>query len=660
MSAILGVFTAPTAGGAPSRAIAERMLRAMKSRGAASSEVWRDEDGGALLAVSRQAWELEPGFADGILLLVEDDLVVVADAAIYYRDDLRRSLERQGVVPTSDTASHMILSAYRAWGDSCAARLEGDFAFIVWSRKDRRVCAARDFAGKRTLFAAEVGATLVIASSIGGVLAHPECPHEIDLAEIAAAAGGLFGATFESCYRAVRNVPAGWTLAREGGDRARFARHWSPPPEATGSAVPSFEEAAAELRARLERAALERLPPHGDPSIWLSGGWDSTAVFGAGQAALRASSDTRSLLPVSVSYPPGDPGREDELIQAVADHWGVPVRWVGIQNVPLFDNPAERAAARDEPFGHAFEMWHRSLARGSRAVGAHVAFDGVGGDQLFQVSEAYFADLLRSGRWLELRNEWKAKRMSGTGFRNFFRQAVQPILTEPALQLAAAVRGGRPLVGYLERRAPSWLRPEVVARHGLEEREHRAALRQRRITCVRHETDWYLTYPYFPRVFGLAYTMALEEGVELRSPLYDARVIELALQRPRWERSSGMETKRLLRKAVTGLLPDHVIAPRAAKTGTTGAYFVSSMRAGFPALCEEFLRCSELEAAGMIDAEELRRSATAYLRGAANRQVGVNLFFTLQAELWLRARKRPVDVPNGGAPEEPLAVTVVG
>ena len=657
MSAILGIFPSPA--GAASRAVAERMLRAMKARGADSYGIWREEDGGALLAAARYTWELEPGFSDGILVLAEDDVVVAADASIYYRDDLRRALKSEGIVPERDSASHLILAAYRAWGDACAARLEGDFAYIVWSRRDRRVCAARDFAGKRTLFFAELGGTLVIASSIGGVLAHPDCPREIDLAEVAAAAGGLFGATVESCYTAVRNVPAGFTLSRAERGTA-LSRHWSPPPEAKGSAVPSFEEAAAELRVRLERAALERVPPHGDVSIWLSGGWDSPAVFGAGQAALRASSDPRSLLPVSVSYPPGDPGREDELIQAAADHWHVPVHWLDIRKIPFFDHPAERAAARDEPFGHAFEMWHRSLARGSRSVGARVAFDGVGGDQLFQVSEVYFADLLRSGHWLELRREWKAKRMSGTGFRSFFRQAVQPLLGERSLRLAAALRGGRPLVGYLERRAPSWIRAEVVASNGLEARERNASLRQRRISCVRHETNWYLTYPYFPRVFGLASAMALEEGVELRSPLYDARVIELALQRPRWERSSGTETKRLLRRAVTGLLPERLLAPRSAKTGTTGAYFDRSMREGFPSLCQEFLRCSELEASGMIDAEELRQSATAYLQQrAANGQVGVNLFFTLQAELWLRAHRRPADEAGGRVPEEPLAVTAV-
>lgn len=659
MSAIVGIFAPARSGGAPAHSVGERVLRAMRKRGADRAAVWRDDQGGALLAVSRYEWELEHSWPDDTLVLAEGDLVVAADAAIYYRDDLRRSLAREGVTLTGDGASHMILAAYRAWGADCAAHLEGDFAFIVWDRRTRRICAARDFGGKRTLFFASVDGTLVIASAIGGVLAHPGCSHEINLAEVLAVAGGMFGGEVETAYSAISSLPAGWTLTAAPSTEPKLARHWSPPEAAKGSAIPSFDEAAAELRARLERAVIERAPSRGEMSIWLSGGWDSPAVFGAGQAALRAAGDTRSLLPVSISYPPGDPGREDELIEAIAAHWDVPIQWVDIRDIPFFDRPAERAAERDEPFGHAFEMWHRSLARGSRKAGAHVALDGVGGDQLFQVSEVYFADLLRSGRLLELRREWKAKRMSGSGFRSFFRQAIQPLMTERAHDLAAMVRNGRALTGYLERRAPSWLRPEMVTRFGLDARERNAALPHSRISCVRHETNWYLTYPYFPRVFGLASAMALEEGVELRSPLYDGRIIELALSRPRWERSSGTETKLLLRKAVEGLVPEHVLAPRPTKTGITSAYFDRSMREGFPSLCEVFLRCSELESAGMIDADELRRSATAYIRGAASGQVGVNLFLSLQAELWLRAHRRPADSPDGGVPEEPL-VTVVG
>ena len=132
----------------------------------------------------------------------------------------------------------------------------------------------------------------------------------------------------------------------------------------------------------------------------------------------------------------------------------------------------------------------------------------------------------------------------------------------------------------------------------------------------------------------------------MRSPLYDRRVIEFAASRPRWERSSGRETKLLLRRAVRGLLPDGVLAPRAARTGVTSGYFDDSMRKQFPDLCNGLMQDSVLREVGIIDAEEFRRWSDYYVRhGGA--QLGVTLYFTLQAELWLRSRVRPVDALVG-------------
>src|SRR5690606_40022606 len=101
--------------------------------------------------------------------------------SLYYRRDLVRALEAAGVHPRSDTPSHLILAAYRAWGEECVDRLEGDYAFVIWDRARRRAFAARDFGAKRPLHYAELGTELVIASSIGGVVAHPRCPATLNL-----------------------------------------------------------------------------------------------------------------------------------------------------------------------------------------------------------------------------------------------------------------------------------------------------------------------------------------------------------------------------------------------------------------------------------------------------------------------------------------------
>jgi asparagine synthase (glutamine-hydrolysing) len=610
-----------------------RALTAMRAAPDDRVAMWRGT--GATLAVARQPWEMSPSFSGDALVVTEGDISVAADASIYYRDDLRAALDRAHVAITGNSASHLILAAYRAWGADCAAQLEGDFAFAIWDAASRTVVAARDFSGKRTLYHSMLGRSLVLATTPAGVLALPGASASLNLTVIAETAAGLWGGSAETCYESVRVVQGGESLTKIDDAPVRLHRHWSPPP-ASARNSPPFEEAAIELRKMLTRAVTERLDADGDTSIWLSGGWDSPAVFAAGAHALDAGHSARKLLPVSISYPEGDPGREDELIREIAARWGAPVHWLDIQNIPFFDNPAERAASRDEPFAHPFEMWHRSLARGTRATQSRVALEGVGGDQLFQVSEVYLADLLRSGRFTALTREWKAKGMSSSGFRNFFRWAIQPNLPQPALALAKAVRGGRPLVSYLERSLPPWIDSRFVRTHSLDSRDRVNAPRITRGSRADRETAWYLSHQYFPRVFGAVSTFAREEGVEIRSPLYDQRIIEFALTRPREERSSGAETKKLLRASMRGLLPDSILAARTKRTGVTGGYFARSMREHLPAMVDATFDHSLLESAGVIDAKEFRQSVSEYARGVES-NFSVGLYFTLQAELWLRA-----------------------
>ncbi|MBA3556935.1 MAG: hypothetical protein H0W29_19595, partial [Gemmatimonadales bacterium] len=243
---------------------------------------------------------------------------------------------------------------------------------------------ARDFGGKRPLFYAAVGDSLLVGSTIAALLAHPRCPDDLNPVAIAADAAGLFAEPHETAYSAIRCLPAGWTLIWQAG-RLRLFRHWNPAPVREERGSP-FEAAADELGALLAGAVRERLSPAGPTTVWLSGGWDSTAVFASGERVLRERGWGEHLGAVSISYPPGDPGREDELIAAAAGRWGSPIHWLDIADVPLLDRPDDRAAGRDEPFAHAFEMGNRALARGTRAMGSRVALDGVGGDQLFQVS----------------------------------------------------------------------------------------------------------------------------------------------------------------------------------------------------------------------------------------------------------------------------------
>lgn len=633
MSAIVGVFGSPQP--LPEQPI-RVMLGRMADRGVERIGLWRGE--GAVLAVGRYAWELEEGFSGPELIAVSEDVVVAADASIYYRDELRRALAARGVVPVRDTPAQLILAAYRAWGDDCVDHLDGDLCFILWDRVRRRVVCARDYGGKRPLHYADLGGELVVASTIGGVVAHPRCPDDLNLPVIAGTVGGMhFSAGPETCYTAVRVLPNAHRLCWAAGRVHGPTRYWEAPVNATPSRL-SHEEAAEELRELLATAVRERIRPGETSTVWMSGGWDSTAIFGAACHAIERDGLDARVRPVSISYPEGDPGREDEWIQAIADRWSVPVHWIDIADIPFLEREEERAERRDEPYAHLYERWNAALAVGSRACGAQIALDGNGGDQLFQNSDIFLADLFRRGRWLRLAREWRARPRGG--FRPFFSTVIQPNMTPWMHDLATRIRGGRRLKHFLERGLPPWVDADFAVRHSLEERDLEYVGRPLKTTHALREIDWQFTSLFVARAFALITSWALRQGVELRSPLSDRRVIDFALSRPWWERSSGKETKRLLRSAMRGLLPDDVLAPRPYRTGITGGYSHRGMVELFPELLERTLRKPLiLEELGIVDTDALRRACVEYPR-RGDSATRVNLYYTLQTELWLRARER--------------------
>jgi asparagine synthase (glutamine-hydrolysing) len=155
----------------------------------------------------------------------------------------------------------------------------------------------------------------------------------------------------------------------------------------------------------------------------------------------------------------------------------------------------------------------------------------------------------------------------------------------------------------------------------------------------RREAHFFLAAPVFPRAFQTLAGFALDAGVELRSPLYDRRVIEFACARPRAERNDGRETKRLLRAAMRGLLPDEVLAPRSTRTGITTAYSDRRMRAEFPVLLERHGKMQMLADLGIVEPDAMRRGWDEYCRTGST-ALKIPLFLTMQVELWLRAHAR--------------------
>jgi len=340
---------------------------------------------------------------------------------------------------------------------------------------------------------------------------------------------------------------------------------------------------------------------------------------------------------VSISYPEGDPGREDELIAAVTARWSAKPDFIPVDSIALAQDWHGEAARREQPFAHAYEHWNRALHRRARGVGGRVMLDGIGGDQLFQSSDVFLADLFRTFQWGELFRQHRARSGAQRAWRELYRWAVRPNVPLPLQRMVARARGLPVAPHYLDRFPPSWFRRDFLEAHGVMDRDRaeRPALPERPFVLA--EGHAYLRFAFYPRIFAQLHRFGREEGVELRSPLLDERIVRFALARPWSDRVDGTETKLLLRRAMRGLLPDEVLAPRSHRTGTTNAYFLRELRRAAWPVAEPLLGDLRLAALGIVDPAIYRR-AWDHLLAHDDDELAVRVFFTLQAELWLRSR----------------------
>lgn len=626
VTALMGIFgSAPDAGDQRRGA---RMLAAMSRRGA-DCAVLRPL-GMAVLGVARHAWELDAGFGGPVLLAQDEELAVAADASLYYAGDLARRLRAHGAPPAEHTPAHLILAAYRAWGDECTRWLEGDYAFIVWDRRTRTVFAARDAAGTRPLFHAFAGDALLLASTIDGLTAHPECNPALDPGIVAEEAAGLTGAAAETCWRGVSRIAPGQQLLWRPGERLRI---WAPPTMGGDvrdgmAAAARPRDAVEELRALLGEAVAERLPAGGRTLVHLGDDRGSATVFSAGKLVLEEARDGRSLDAVSAVHP-GDAGASAPIL-AVLDRWKTPATWVGYGSSPSYADALARAALRAEPMAHPLDAMHQTLARTACALGGRVVLDGRGGESLLHASPLHLASLARRGRWVTLAREWRARSDGATGGAGAFaRAALLPAIPLPLLRAVVALDGRALDDVRLERPLPGWLRADFARRHGLAERERRHVRECGRRAMAAHEMPCRLARPAAGRMAAAAAAFALEAGVECRSPLLDARLVRfLAAHRG--------EGERFLRAALRHVLPEAALAPRvdrAARMHRRLGALARALAAVVPQPVREGTMLAEL---GIAEPRVLARAWADAERGEDERR-DAGLLLALDAELWLRA-----------------------
>src|SRR5690606_30099519 len=175
----------------------------------------------------------------------------------------------------------------------------------------------------------------------------------------------------------------------------------------------------------------------------------------------------------------------------------------------------------------------RALAWKARELGDRVLMNGHGGDNLFSATDVGMADLLRQGRLLYLRRYFRDRHYRGA--REAVTHVLRPALPLGVFDVLEPTRGRHICSRPWERPWSPWIvaEPELLREivHGDREAYDRTIVRHHSSVLARHRA-WAMMDCVFQDICTQLFDFTREEGVELRMPFFDKRLVAFAMSRP--------------------------------------------------------------------------------------------------------------------------------
>jgi asparagine synthase (glutamine-hydrolysing) len=482
---------------------------------------------------------------------------VVCNGEIYNHRELRRELEERGHRFATRSDTEVIVHLYEELGTGCVERLAGMFALAVADFRERRLLLARDRVGKKPLYLAADGLRLAFASELKSLRNAGMVGSEIDPEALDLYLAYGYVPTPWTIFRGASKLPAGH-LAVCDHRGLRIERYWDL--EFGEGAVAGEERLTGELEDLLADAVRVRLESEVPLGAFLSGGLDSGTVV----SFMSAEMD-RPVLTHTVGFSDrGTDEREDAAAVARAlgtDHLATEVR-------PDLEDVLPRIAWHlDEPFADpsAVPTWYVSRETRRRVT---VALSGDGGDELFA---GY------GGRYGMALMEERVRGLLPAGVR----RAILPGLSRRwprSARLPRPLRLGGFLGNVAVDRDRAYFHDRCHVPPRLEERLRGETLRARH----RRFDPFVALEPHLaraPREDSLARAlyldlktwladdglvkvdrMSMAHALEVRCPMLDHRVVELAARVPSRFKLHGGETKVLLRRVAERRLPREILS----------------------------------------------------------------------------------------------------
>ena len=524
------------------------------------------------------------------------DLVVTFDGRIDNRDELNTAAQARGASLRTDTDSELLLRAYQLWGDDCASRIIGDFAFVIWDKRRRRLLAARDPLGIRPFYYYADAKTFRCGSELRQILEDPTIRREPNEGMVAEYLSAYIVNTEETLYKGIFRLPPCHLLIIEAGNSPRIRRYWDIDP-ASDSGCRTDEQYAERFLELFKEAVRCRLRARGPIGADLSGGLDSSSVVVMAHALYRSGEASNlGFETFSEMFPPG-PSDEAAYIDDVVRMWNVKANRI---RVPPPENSVYLESVRNSLDFPTYPnaVGNNALRALARSKGMRVNLTGHGGDDRVGRTMRYYADMLRqwqiAGFIRQVR--WEASRMgTRAALERALSSGVAPLLPDPLRRAIRSVRGWN-------KEFFPWIDPQLARRVNLIERLQATPMLPSLPTFAQQDVYREVFHGTNVHTFEMEERSDAWFALESRHPFHDRRIVEFSVQMPESQRWREHQQKFVLRQAMRGLLPESVRL-RGSKGDFTNTFHEAFAQLGGETLFDDL----PIEQLGWIDGKQARK-----------------------------------------------------
>ncbi len=483
----------------------------------------------------------------------DDSLQIVFNGEIYNYLELRAELLAAGHTFRTASDTETIIHGYEEWGAGVLPKLNGMFAFALWDRRERTVLLARDRLGIKPLFVAALPERVVFASELKALLA-AGVPAEIDPWAINQYFAHWYVPTPRTIYRGLTKLEPGSSLTlTPAGTKQSLYWAMSYQPEAPARPIEDWDE---ELRDALAQAVSHQMRSDVEVGAFLSGGLDSSLV-----TSFMAPLTGHRLKTYTIGFTEGSYG-EQEVARRIAEQIGTDhhTEMMGAESLDLLPL---LAAHFDEPFGDYSMLPTYVVSRLARQT-VKVVLTGDGGDEMFGGYPTHFV-----WRWAK---RW---RMLPRPVRRLLAKGVERLpVSMDRISLDYALRR------FVRGAELDYRRGHYAWKEILSEAERAALLAPELWRQVAGDEPFGAFARYFDEVADqpilnqLLYVdlktfllddclvkvdrMSMAASLEVRVPLLDNTVLDLAGRLPVAYKLPGRKTKNMLRRLAYRQLPPGV------------------------------------------------------------------------------------------------------